>query len=337
METPVAEQQQLRAALDAALAATTDFGIRKLRDPRWQPAPDSEASAELASRQIRQDGLPWSEDVLRTPYALASLLMTGVLDNLGSIRQLISDPMPAIGPTVIARSAMEIGATAWWLMQPGIGARRRTCRQLALSLVSARRAAQVAQELRDDQSREEGLAQEDRVLAQIASLAISPPEGPRYRPVIEGESFPEATEITAAMLEPCYPALTGTRSFYRSYSAVLHGQLYGLMNFMTPAIQADGSILLSWQLRGSVLYGSVEVALLSFREPFKRINQHMGWGRLEYDLWHARAARALNIVTRRGAWHLQTAMSATWADGTGTELAQAPSAEMIQRYAERCV
>jgi hypothetical protein len=337
METPAAEQQQLRAALDSALAATTDFGIRKLRDPRWQPAPDSEASAELASRQIRQDGLPWSEDVLRTPYALASLLMTGVLDNLGSIRQLIGDPMPAIGPTVIARSAMEIGATAWWLMQPGIGARRRTCRQLALSLVSARRAAQVAQELRDDQSREEGLAQEDRVLAQLASLAISPPEGPRYRPVIEGESFPEATEITAAMLEPCYPALTGTRSFYRSYSAVLHGQLYGLMNFMTPAIQADGSILLSWQLRGSVLYGAVEVALLSFREPFKRINQHMGWGRLEYDLWHARAARALNIVTRRGAWDLQTAMSATWADGTGTELAQAPSAEMIQRYAERCV
>jgi hypothetical protein len=199
---------------------------------------------------------------------------------------------------------MEIGATAWWLMQPGIGARRRTCRQLALSLVSARRAAQVAEELRDDESREEGLAQEDRVLAQIASLAISPPEGPRYRPVIEGESFPEATEITASMLEPCYPALTGTRSFYRSYSAVLHGQVYGLMNFMTPAIQADGSILLSWQLRGSVLYGAVEVALLSFREPFKRINQHMGWGRFEYDLWHARAARALNMVTRRGAWHL---------------------------------
>ena len=324
METPVSEQQQLRAALDAALAATIDFGIRKLKDPRWEPAPDSEASAELASRQIGQDGQPWSEDVLRTPYALASLLMTGVLDNLGSIRQLISDPMPAIGPTVIARSAMEIGATAWWLMQPEIGARRRTCRQLVLSLVSARRAAQVAEELRDDESREEGLAQEDRVLAQITGLAISPPEGPRYKPVIEGESLPEATEITATMLEPCYPALTGTRSFYRSYSAVLHGQVYGLMNFMTPAIQADGTILLSWQLRGSVLYGAVEVALLSFREPFKRINQQMGWGRLEYDLWHARAGRALEMVTTRGAWHLWTAISATSAGGTGTELAQAP-------------
>jgi hypothetical protein len=83
---------------------------------------------------------------------------------------------------------------------------------------------------------------------------------------------------------------------------VLHGQLYGLMNFMTPVIQDDGSILLSWQLRGSVLYGAVEVALLSFREPFKRINQHMGWGRIEYDLWLTRVGRSLGVVTRRGSW-----------------------------------
>jgi hypothetical protein len=111
METPPAEQQ-LRDALDAALAATVTFGIRKLRDPRWQPASGSEASTELASELTRQDGQPWGETVPRTSYALASLLMTGVTDNLGSIRQLIGDPMPAIGPTVIARSALEIGSAA---------------------------------------------------------------------------------------------------------------------------------------------------------------------------------------------------------------------------------
>jgi hypothetical protein len=44
---------------------------------------------------------------------------------------------------------MEIGATAWWLMEPGIGVRRRTCRHLVLSLISTRRAAQVAEELGD--------------------------------------------------------------------------------------------------------------------------------------------------------------------------------------------
>ena len=75
------------------------------------------------------------------------------------------------------------------------------------------------------------------------------------------------------------------------------------MNFMTPAVQDDGRILLSWQLRGSVLYGAVEVALLSFREPFKRISQHMGWGRIEYDQWLTRVSNSLSLVTRRAAWH----------------------------------
>jgi hypothetical protein len=48
-------------------------------------------------------------------------------------------------------------------------------------------------------------------------------------------------------------------------------------------------------------------------------------GRLEYDLWHATTGRALNMVARHGALHLLTAVSATSAGGTGTELAQAPS------------
>jgi hypothetical protein len=227
--------------------------------------------------------------------------MTGILDNLGSIRQLVGEPMPAIGPTVIARSAMEIGATAWWLMEPEIGARRRTCRQLVLSLIGARRAAQVAKELENPEGRSEGLARIESSEAN-KTLAILPPTGNRYKPVIEGERFPDATELTASMLKPRYHCLTGAKSFYRSYSAVLHGQLYGLMNFMTPSSQPDGSILLSWQLRGSVLYGAVDLALLSFREPFKRINQQMNWGRLEYDLWAANVGKSLNLVTRYNSW-----------------------------------
>ena len=127
MQTPTPEQQLL-AALDSALAATVDFGIRVLKAPRWQPTPDSEASRELASLPTRRDGNLWDEETTRSTYGAASLLMTGVLDNLGSIRGLIGEPMPAIGPRVLARSAMEIGATAWWLMEPGIDVRRRTCR-----------------------------------------------------------------------------------------------------------------------------------------------------------------------------------------------------------------
>jgi hypothetical protein len=135
-------EQQLLEALDSALAATVDFGIRVLKAPRWKPAPDSEASRELANLPTRQDGHLWGEDTARWTYTAANLLMTGVIDNLGSIRGLIGEPMPAMGPRVLARSAMEIGATAWWLIQPGIGVRHRTCRHLVLALISTRRAAQ---------------------------------------------------------------------------------------------------------------------------------------------------------------------------------------------------
>jgi hypothetical protein len=105
------------------------------------------------------------------------------------------------------------------------------------------------------------------------------------------------------MLKPCYPGLAETKVFYRTHSAVAHGHLYGLMNFMTPVVQPDGETLLSWQLRGSDLYRDVELALLSFREPFKRINQHMNWGRIEYDPWHARVGKYFALVTRRNFWN----------------------------------
>jgi hypothetical protein len=181
--------KQLRDALDAALAATFDFGIRALKDPRWQPSPGSDAARELAAVETGQTGEPWGEDAPRTSYAAASLLRTGVLDNLGSIRQLIGDPMPALGPAVLARSALEIGATAWWLMEPGIGVRARTCRQLVLSLISARRAAQVARELDDPEGRTEGLEQEGSVLRMVSDLAIAAPSGRQFRPILEGEAF----------------------------------------------------------------------------------------------------------------------------------------------------
>jgi hypothetical protein len=297
-------EQQLLAALGSALTATVDFGVRVLKSPRWQPAPGSEASRELVSLPRRQDGNPWDEDIVRSAYAAASILMTGVLDNLGSIRGLLGEPMPAMGPRVLARSAMEIGATVWWLMEPGIGVRRRTCRHLVLSLISTRRAAQVADELGEPDGIRDAQNPEEDLMDLLRDLAIHPPTGSRYSPVIEGEQLPAATVLTAAMLKPCYPGLAETRVFYRTYSAVLHGHLYGLMNFMRPGVQPDETTLLSWQLRGSDLYRDVELALLSFREPFKRINQHMNWGRIEYDLWHMRVTKFLNMVTQRNSWNL---------------------------------
>ena len=231
-------------------------------------------------------------------YAAANLMMTGVVDNLGSLHQLLDDRMPVIGPTVVARSAIEIGAGAWWLMEPGIGVRRRVCRELALSLASARRAKQVAEEFQAKGFQvgpaiTEALQQEARVLQRITDLGIATPT-PGYYPVIENEQAMKATVATAAMLKAILPANVPAQSIYHTYSAVTHGQIYGLLNFMAPGVTSDGSSLLHWHLPPDVLDSTIQMAIAAFREAYRRINKVMGWGKLEGDLWEIKLGKIYN-------------------------------------------
>jgi hypothetical protein len=116
-------------------------------------------------------------------------MMTGVLDDLASLHRLLGDQMPVTGPTVVARSAIEVASGAWWLMEPGISARRRVCRELVLSLTSARRARQVAEKYQAtgfqvSDTIADALKQEARVSQRIAELGISLTSG-GFSPVIE--------------------------------------------------------------------------------------------------------------------------------------------------------
>jgi hypothetical protein len=287
-QTAVAENR-------AALQATIEFGLRKLGAVKWEPAPGSEAAGELALADTRADGSPWGEDQPRTAYAAANLMMTGVLDNLASLHQLLASQMPVIGPTVVARSAIEIGSGVWWLMEPGIGARARVCRELALSLTSARRAGQLAGEFWAtgfdvSEAIKEAEQQEARVLQRIAGLGIAAPGG-GYSPAIEGEQAPGATHGTAMMLRAVLPASVPGEAVYRTYSAVTHGEIYGLMNFMAPGVTSDGSQLLHWYLPPDVLDSTIQMAIMAFRESWRRINQVMGWGKLEGDLWEIKLSK----------------------------------------------
>jgi hypothetical protein len=288
--TTANQTERLLEELGEALSATVTFGHRHLGLDVWEPAAGSEAAAELASTESRADGSPWDEQVLRTAYAVANLLTTAVLDDLCSVQRLLGEPMPVIGVPVVARSAIEIGHRVWWLMESGIGARRRACRELVLSLTSARRAKQVARGFQAGPGVTEALGQEQRVLQRIADLGLATPTG-GYSPSIEGETCPSATVGTAAMLIGAFPAGTSSEVVYRVYSAVMHGEIYGLMNFMAPRIQANGSTRLEWGLPGDVLDSTVQLAILAFREPYLRINHVMGWGKLERDLWANRLGK----------------------------------------------
>jgi hypothetical protein len=184
-------------------------------------------------------------------------------------------------------------------MQPGIGVRQRVCRELVLSLTSAERAEQLGEAMNNQEAREEGRAQVKRVRERISTLAIAAPEKSRYNRVIENEQCPVASDLTANMLKMCFPVGAGTAAFFRSYSGVAHGEIYALMNFMTSTEQTDGSTLLTWQLEGTMLSSAIQIAIAAFREPFRRINQVMGWGRIEYDLWAAKLDKILSSIQQQ--------------------------------------
>lgn len=284
--------QKLLAELGAALDTTLKFGQRRLGAPAWEPAPTSEAASELANTEPRQSGGTWGEREPRTAYATANLIMHGVIDDLSSLHKLLGVSMPVIGAPIVARSAIEISSTVWWLMEPGIGVRARVCRGLVLSLTSARRAKRVA-ELFDATQVTEHLQQEANVLQRIADLGLPAPTA-GFFPRVGGEACKNATELTAEMLQTGLSPEVPAESIYRFYSAVTHGEIYGLMNFMAPQVQDEGRVLLQWTLRGDVLDSTIEIAILAFGLAYERVNQVMGWGRLESDLYSIKLSKIFN-------------------------------------------
>lgn len=67
-------------------------------------------------------------------------------------------------------------------------------------------------------------------------------------PRIENERAESTTDATDAMLKAALPTSVPGTSVYRTYSAVMHGTIYGLMNFMDAVVAAGRSTLLNWQL-----------------------------------------------------------------------------------------
>lgn len=99
------------------------------------------------------------------------------------------------------------------------------------------------------------------------------------------------------MLKAVIPAGVPRTAVYRTYSAVTHGEFYGLMNFMAPGVSSDGTSLLHWHLPVDVLESTIQMAIAGFREPWERISKVMGWGKLEGDLWEIKLSK---IYTRPG-------------------------------------
>ena len=100
------------------------------------------------------------------------------------------------------------------------------------------------------------------------------------------------------MLKTVIPRTAPPEFVYRAYSAVTHGQIYGLMNFTAPGVSLDGTEIRYWYLPPEVLDSTIQLAIGSFGAVYRRINKVMGWGKLEGDLWEIKLSKIYSTPAR---------------------------------------
>lgn len=273
------------AQLRHVLQGTGRVALEYVDAPIWEPTAGSEGEAELNNVEVGPNG-PWGDIPVRTAYAMANAGITAVLDQLTALDLLTQPVAPALAPTVVARSVVEIGCGVWWLMEPGIGARRRVARCGADEMNSALRAVQVANKLGGGPEVQEYLDGEARVRARLDGLGLAIIEN-RFEPSVGGEKAPDATTLTTDCLSQL---LDHGSVVYNVYSAITHGTLYGLMQFF--ADSSSDPVRLEWTRPLQLIETTVQVALVACLLSVDRIIEVMGWDSTAWEDWKPEVGEA---------------------------------------------
>src|SRR5215469_3142358 len=123
------------------LTETCDNLKRWLPEPEWYPGWQSEAARERANQESGPTG-PWGPDPVRSVYTAAALYLEAVLQCMRAIAAALTPESTHYVPNVLARAGMEAGSQAFWLLEPGIGARRRVARFMLIRASGARHRAE---------------------------------------------------------------------------------------------------------------------------------------------------------------------------------------------------
>jgi hypothetical protein len=114
---------------------------RWLPEPEWHPGWQSEAAVERANDEQGSDG-PWGPSVVSSVYVAAAMFLEAMLQCMRAMATSVTIDTTHYFPDCLARAAMEAGSQAFWLLEPGIGARGRVARFMLIRASGARRRAE---------------------------------------------------------------------------------------------------------------------------------------------------------------------------------------------------
>ncbi len=223
---PVSPTHRLAELCVGAYDFVTDFGESYGSDPE----PGSQAEIEMHRNGIVGPDGPWRPSEVETAFTLAAAVFIGAAGQyLMALSQLLAqEEMALFGFQAVARPLAESAAHAWWLLDPGIGARERVARTATErwgSVVELGK-AEVAGEI-------DPAIHQTRVLdfrAKMAKLGLQEKLDRRGRLLgYEGHTPPELTTLVGDFLR----SLRATKGefWYRTVSGVTHTALYAYLQY----------------------------------------------------------------------------------------------------------
>jgi hypothetical protein len=231
------------------------------------------------------------------------LYLDTVLRCIRAIAGTLTPETTAYETNALARAAMEAGAQLWWLLEPGIGVRRRVAR---FWLVRASGARYLDDAVRDtDPAALPGAYGETpaMVRAAVDRLGLSYTErqsrNGRWSWYCEGEALPGYTARARA-----FEAAVSMSAAYSIYSAAAHAEWHAVIGgFRQEALLGGGTVLLRRPDLTAV--GGAVLAAAGFAiVPADRALQLLGRSARLAELGY-RARRADDLIRRLGlpeAW-----------------------------------
>ncbi len=274
-DTDVREMRQFLSGTCADLK-------RWLPEPEWCPGWQSEASVERANQETGPVG-PWGAGPVISVYMAATLYLEAVLQCISSMAATLGADTTPYVLYCLARAGMEAGSQALWLLEPGIGARRRVARFMLLRASGARHRAEEASR--------SGIADPlaetpDQVASLAASLGLEC-EYREHRRRYGGEwhcgdqKLPGYTQRNMALESAMF-----TPGMYSIYSAALHAEWHALTGSWQEIILADGSKAITIRPDRVAVWGAVLIAAAPAIVPATRAFQLLDYRARRTELVH---------------------------------------------------
>jgi len=268
-------------------------------DPVWTGQPGSVAQRDRAWTQPGVDPAE-TRRAVDTTYAAARLGLVSAVDQTRALALLVTEPEPGpyghLGIEVVARSAVEIAARSWWLLESGIGPAERVGRYLADQLFSAYEAERLARAMAWPHG-VSGISPESAQLRLKCDELRLPYTRSSKAPAVAGQQRPLSTDLIPRLIRDTIYA-PSAEMVYRLTSATTHGTHYALMrSYRDTGDRVNDEPVYVRHIDHRQVEPVAGVALSAIIASLQRATRLAGWGRIRVEMYEHSLNRFLWSMT----------------------------------------